>query len=357
MTAGDVLLVVNPRARGASTAVAAEATRLLERSGRVVEVAPADASPADASPADVPSAADAARRIGAVARAVGRARDRWGLVLAVGGDGTAGEAAEGLARGLGRWAPAAGPSAVRVHPEPTPPGPARVGPPETGPALLVLPAGTGNSLHRALWGDRPWDDVLGDALTPGLHRVRHLDLGRVDDDDRAFVLGASAGFLARVVEISSRLEGVGGRDKYRVAAVEAFGDRRPFPGRVVVDGAVVAEGPLTMVAVGGARHRAGEFRILPRSVLDDGLLDVCVIDDMDDAAFGELAGRVPAGGHLGRPGVTYVRGRSVVVERTDGEPLPAEVDGDLREGEHPRLALSVVPGAVPVVAAPEPLAG
>ncbi len=297
--AGTALVVVNPAARGDAENLGREVRAGLGAAGRKVVAA----DRFDGPDPDVD------------------------LVVAVGGDGTVREVALGLARSA------------------------------TGPPLLIVPGGTGNSVYRALWGDRPWPEVLDDALTPGRHRVRRLDLGRWADDGRAFLLGLSAGFMARVVEVSAGLDGTGGRERYQAAAVAALDDLRPFPGVVTVDGSVVADGPLTMVSVGGARHRAGTFQLLPRSVLDDGLLDVCTIGEVDAAGFAELAGRVVEGTHLGRPEVGYARGRSVVIERTDGEPLAVETDGDVEPGTGARVTVTVVPGAVPVVAPPDPVAG
>jgi len=141
------------------------------------------------------------------------------LVVAVGGDGTVREVALGLARSA------------------------------AGPPLLIVPGGTGNSVYRALWGDRPWPEALDDALAPGRHRVRRLDLGRWADDERAFLLGLSAGFLARVVEVSAGLEGAGGRERYRSRPSPRSTTCAPIPVVVTVDGSVVAEGPLTQVSV------------------------------------------------------------------------------------------------------------
>lgn len=316
-----VLVVRNPAAGGQAGELAATVTARLEAMGSSVETAETAPGP------------DGVARVVAVAHG-------FDLVVSAGGDGTARQVAEGLARGLGRW----------------PHG--RTGPaPESGPALLVAPGGTGNSVYRALWGDRPFGEVFDDALAPDRHRLRHLDLGRIEEDDRAFLLGASAGFLARVVEVSQRLQGVSGRERYEAAAVAALDGLRPFPGRVTVDGMTVAEGPLTLVSIGGARHRAGTFQLLPRSVLDDGLLDVCAVAELSQDGFVELAAEVVAGEHLGRPEVAYARGSSIVVERTDGESLAVEADGDLRPSTGSRVTIAVVPAAVPVLAPFEPVAG
>ncbi|MFD0069355.1 diacylglycerol kinase, partial [Streptomyces sp. NPDC127574] len=87
---------------------------------------------------------------------------------------------------------------------------------------------------------------------------------------------------------------------------------------------------------------------LPDSVMDDGLLDVCVVGTA--LPLHELPALSRDGGHVGREGVVYARGRSIVVERTDGHPLVFEYDGDVLETPGERFTLDVVPGALRVVA-------
>ena len=249
----------------------------------------------------------------------------WDAVVAVGGDGTVRTVAEAIARG-------------------------------TGPALLVIPGGTGNSMYRALWEDRPWPDVLGEALT-GRARVRHLDLLHIVGTDTVAMLGVSAGLIAETVKVSEGLVGASGRDLYSAAIITALGQHVPFPALVTVDGELLHEGPTSLVAIGGARHRSGTFQLLPRSVLDDGLLDVCLIRGVDAAEFVGLAGVVAAGEHIGRPEVAYAQGRSVTLERTDGAHLCVENDGDVRHEEEVRLTVEVLPSAVPTFVPLLPVAG
>jgi len=271
-----------------------------------------------------------------VAEAVAADGRELGVVV-VGGDGTVAEAAEGLARALGRW-PAGRPG----------------GPPATGagtPALLVVPAGTGNFSYRAIWGEAAWPDVLACALTGDdtSVQVRELDLARLVELDRVVLLGASTGLIAEVTEAALGFPEVAGRKRYYRALAAVLADPRSYPGRVLVDGDEVHAGSTTMVTVGGAQHRVGKFRVLPRSVLDDGLLDVCVIDgDLDDTTRTELAPLVLTGAHLGHSSVAYVQGSRVVIERTDGGPLRTEHDGEIVP-QLSRVTLEVAPGALPVV--------
>lgn len=260
----------------------------------------------------------------AVVTRAARGTDSPDTVLVIGGDGTAREAAEGLARaGAG------------------------------GPALLVVPAGTGNSVHRALWGDRPWHDVLRTALGERTAVRRDIDIAWAGLRERAVLLGAATGFVAEVTRRATELRDVAGPARYHRAMGDVLPSFQPYPGRVTVDGTVLHKGLTTLVIVGGAQHRVGTFRVLPHSELDDGLLDICVIDgELDQAERDELAPHVMAGTHVGRPGVCYAQGRHVIIERTDKLPLTFEHDGELWPHRCQSIDLQVEPGAVPVLVPP-----
>jgi diacylglycerol kinase (ATP) len=250
------------------------------------------------------------------------------LVVAVGGDGTVNEVTRALAV-----------------------------PGRTGPALCVLPAGSGNSTSRSLWGDRGWPEVV-DLLTANPAdgvRVRRIDLLRLREPGLVSVLGTSTGFLAQVLVDLARVDpALAGIDRYFAAAAGVLQDMPAHPTRVLVDGRVLSEGPTSSVAVGGGRHRAYSFQFLPRSELDDGLLDVSTIAAVSGPEAEELAALIPTGDHLDRPEVTYARGREVVIERTDGRPLVAEYDGSLLPDPGSRLTVEVLPDALTVLAATDP---
>lgn len=307
-------LILNPAARGGAATIAGAAAEALGARGFTAEVVNTDA-PGGC----VAAAREAAQRTGT------------SVVISIGGDGTAREVAQGMAEGLGTW-PDGGP------------------PPLVAPPLLILPAGTGNSVHKAIWGDRSWSETL-DAAFDGTAQRRDLDLLRIEGQDRAVLLGASAGFLRWSVETTARFPELSGRDLYAAAGLVAAQELRPFSGRVSVDGRLLADGPMALAAVGGARRRGGSLALFPRSVLDDGLLDVCVLlASGPDEVIPQLLGAMEAK-HLDLPGVHYAQGRAVTLECLDG-PLAFEHDGDLWGGDDATLQISVVPRAVPVVSPP-----
>lgn len=282
-------------------------------------------------------------------RRAARRNEALDLVIAVGGDGTVREVAEGIVRGTGRW-PGDGRATEAASLD--------------APALFVAPGGTGNSFYRALFADIPVEEALGMVFAEDHAgaKIRWLDMGRLVERDQAVVLGASAGFLASVLDAARAAPNVTGRQRYEQAALELIGrpDAMGTAVRVVVNGELLVEGRLLLVALGGARHRGGSFELLPRSLLDDGLFDICAVTMAPSARLGELLLSVAAGTHLEEPEVTYAQGQKVTIEAVGSQPVPVELDGDVLDASAPSLrtvTFEVIDGALAAWAGDPPPAG
>jgi diacylglycerol kinase (ATP) len=261
----------------------------------------------------------------ALGRPAGAAPGAPDLIVVIGGDGTVREAVQGLVPATGNA------------------------------ALAVVPGGTGNSGYKMLWGERPWSESLKAILTDtgvgGSVRLRRLDLARLAETRNYVYLGACSGVIADAL-LTARELPLKGRERYARAYADTAAGYPPYPGRVTVDGRVVHEGPTVLANVGGGRYRGGRFLVLPDSLLDDGLLDVCVIGG------GVPADQVPEltldAAHMDHPATVYARGRTITVERTDGRRLPLEHDGEYQPGIGGAATFEVLPGALPVWAPATP---
>lgn len=238
------------------------------------------------------------------------------IVVAVGGDGTAGEVARGLAE-VGQGAP----------------------------PMLVAPAGTGNSNFKGLWGDLPWSDVVETVFGAAAWTSRPMDLMTIAELGTTSLLGASAAMIPESLELSKSLP-MTGRERLLTAAMQVLESYKPYPGRVTVDGEVLTDDPALLVVVGGVRYRGGLLELLPDSLVDDGLADVCVVgSEVPVQEFGLAAF---SGGLTELPGVRYGRGSEIIVERLDGQPMKLEHDGELELGPHTSYRVNVVPSAISV---------
>ena len=212
--------------------------------------------------------------------------------------------------------------------------------------MLIIPAGTGNSSYRELFGVIPWTELLTAAL--GGPTSRPVDLNRVQPTGELSLLGFSCGWFAQIVETAAADETTAGPAKYAAAAMATAAAPTMFNAEVELDGEPFAGGALGLVAVGGARVRGGVFPVLPQSSVDDGRLELLAIDAVDAAGFAELMEKVLQGRDSGDPRVH--RGSGVTVLIRAGEILPVEVDGDLWDKHAGETRVEVVPGALRVVA-------
>jgi diacylglycerol kinase (ATP) len=248
------------------------------------------------------------------------AAGRVEAVVAVGGDGTVGACAAGLAD--------AGPGARA--------------------ALGVIPAGGGNDAARSL--GLPAGDPLAAAGLLARLRRRPADLATVAG--RAYLNVAGAGFDSEVNRFANqRLGWAGNRPRYVGAVLVQLAVGRVADFELVLDGrAQRLSGWL--VAVANGPGYGGGMRVAPHASLDDGLLDVVVIHAVGKLEFLRTFPKVFSGRHVEHPAVAVHRAARVELDadRTlavyaDGEPagaLPATFE--VRPAAVTVLAADPAPG-------------
>ncbi len=108
--------------------------------------------------------------------------------------------------------------------------------------------------------------------------------------------------------------------------------------------------PTLLLEVGIGNIVGGGFRLTPHARPDDGLFDVCAIRRL--GLFGFL-GKLPLamlGWHGGLSGVRMFQATRLLVQAVDGQPLVAQLDGELRTHSGP-VTIDMAPAALPVLLA------
>ena len=253
-----------------------------------------------------------------LAREASRSYD---VIAAVGGDGTVNEVASGILL--------AG---------------------ETKTALAVIPFGTGNDAAQLL-GIRSIADAVN-ALASGTTRtmdaieVRCHDAGK--ERTRYALLYAAVGFAGELLKCTTptvkRL--FGPRYCYSVGFFRALlGFRSPT--MLVRCDDREFNGRMFLVSAGNAEIvGAGTMRLSPGAKVDDGQLNVNVIEDLGRLETARWFPKVLKGIHTTHPKVRYFVAKAVTVEC---EPLmEVQMDGELYG--HTPATFEVRPGAIRVIA-------
>ena len=227
---------------------------------------------------------------------------KWGIeagfhrIVAMGGDGTVNEIANGM---LNRDA-----------------------------VLAVIPAGTGNDFIRMLGIPADPFEAL-DVLTNG--RERTMDLGQVADD-RYFVNGVGIGIDAQVARDVLQMKRLQGAAAYVSAAVREVFRFKAFP--VTIESADwQLDATCLSIGLSNGKFAGGGFKLAPEADIVDGRIDISAIEDYSRLERLVRLPRVRAGKHLGWQKVHYrqlteatIASPSKLIAHVDGEPyrLPSE---------------------------------
>jgi YegS/Rv2252/BmrU family lipid kinase len=251
-----------------------------------------------------------------------------------------------------------------------------------GAVLGVLPGGRGNDLARVLGID---EDAVKACATIASGVSRAMDLGEVTDagserHGRAYVGIASVGFDSDANRIANEAPAWLGGLVYVYGALRALLSWRPARFEIELDPPGERRSFLAYsVGVANSKAYGGGMRAAPGAMLDDGLLDVMVLESVGKVRFlTRILPKVFKGTHVQEPCVSVFRAREVSISAdrpfamyADGDPIgdlpvrvralpgsitvltPALDPADPAFAPSPLFAAAAAAGA----GAPEPLAG
>lgn len=213
---------------------------------------------------------------------------------------------------------------------------------------LVVPTGSGNDFGKAL-GISSVQTALG-AWRRFCERgdnVREIDLGviRSEEKETLFCCVASVGLDVEANTRANRMPAwLRRRGGYLLAAAWSLGWSRPVHVSLLA-AEFQSSGMAWLVAAGNAHRYGGGLQIVPQASLDDGLLDVCMVDKMSKIKLLCALPTVFWGGHTGLKEVRYFRTRQMHLEARP----ELEIYADGEPAGHTPAEFSVLPQAFKVI--------
>ncbi len=245
--------------------------------------------------------------------------DGYDAVIAMGGDGTANEVANGL---------------LQVT---------------SPPPLALLQTGTGCDLSRLL--GLPVS-LMAQAQLIARGETQRVDVGycrytnaELVSKERAFLLLAGAGFTSAVIERSLGMKRWVGGSAYFVAALLELFRAQAIPSQLTMDGTAEQVAIVETMVLNAPWVGSGMFAG-PGANAQDGLLEALLVLGVSRWRLLNVVLRVYRGSHIDQPGVRYGTTKRVAVEPE--APMPVSVDGEV-VGQTP-AEFWLAPGALTVVA-------
>ncbi len=193
----------------------------------------------------------------------------------------------------------------------------------------VIPKGSGNDFARNFSNHKNFSNI--DALIDG--EAMSLDL--IKCNNYYCVNMVNIGFDCSVVKEAERLKrfklvtaGLSYILGVVVALFKPFGTKM----KLIFDDGEVVEEELTLTAIGNGKFCGGGFKTSPLALLNDGIMDICIVKKISRLTFISLVSKYKKGTFLGNKRamkvLTYKRVPHFKMEFEN--PIPICIDGEIK---------------------------
>lgn len=204
---------------------------------------------------------------------------------------------------------------------------------------VISIGGTGNDFVKYFKG-RDFSQVKN--MLYGQHQL--IDIIRVNDNYSINV--CNFGFDSVVCNTANALIAKGKKNPYNKGVAVAVMIGRFNKINVVADGEKLGGRRILLCTLANGCSVGGEFICAPRSVIDDGLIDICYIRTMSLLKFLRLLPIYTQGHHLDNPKFSrkIIYRRAKHVEVTSKEQIELCLDGEMLPGN--KFVIDILPKAI-----------
>lgn len=188
--------------------------------------------------------------------------------------------------------------------------------------LGVIPLGTANDFAQQAGIPEDVNHAMDVIL-----RRKPVRIDTASLNGRRFLNVSTGGIGAEATaETPSHFKETMGGIAYAITGLRKLADYTPSRG-VFRSGGFVLEREFLLFAIGSARSSGGGTMVTPHASMTDGLLDLCIVENMSRREFARTVLRLRKGEHVGGAGVHYVRVPDLTIEGT--KPISVNVDGEV----------------------------
>lgn len=214
--------------------------------------------------------------------------------------------------------------------------------------LGFIPAGSGNDFARGFGIPMQIKQAL--ELIVGPHALMQADVIR--NGQRVAVCSIGTGFdglAARVTNTASYKKWLNrlylGKLAYVISLVRVLVTFKPCETTVTIDGHKHTFQDAWLIATANSPHIGGGMAICPEAMPTDGVADICVVSGISKLKFLSVFPRVYKGTHTSLEAAHFLRGKHIQI--ATAKPLDIHMDGE-SAGFSP-VVLEVLPAAIQVI--------
>jgi YegS/Rv2252/BmrU family lipid kinase len=199
--------------------------------------------------------------------------------------------------------------------------------------LAVFNGGTGNDVHSLLYKNKSFEEQLQTVLTA---EAKPIDAGRCNE--KYFLNGVGIGFegaVAKSLMGKKKRPGKAGFMGAILRKVFFYSSRKYY----TISDEWNSETENLLISVMNGHRAGGGFHIAPSSKIDDGWMDVVMVEKLHPFLRLRWLPVIEKGEHLGLPFIRHFRSKKIVI--TGDETVQAHLDGEYYEAK--RLEIEILP--------------
>lgn len=210
--------------------------------------------------------------------------------------------------------------------------------------LSCCPCGSGNDFVKYYGGEEAFRDIEALINAPS----HQIDLIKINDTYSLNVV--NFGFDTHVAKTMEKVRNkkiIGGKNAYNTGVFSSVLFAMKNQAEIYADGERLnPDGKFLLCTAANGKYVGGAFQCAPRSVNDDGLMEICMVKPISRFKFVKLLGPYTAGKHLDDPNfkdiIEYRRCSRLEVNAPEG--FSVCIDGELLDTTH--FVCKVMPGAI-----------
>ncbi|MEO1288095.1 MAG: diacylglycerol kinase family protein [Chloroflexota bacterium] len=209
--------------------------------------------------------------------------------------------------------------------------------------LGTIPAGTGRDFARGMGIPLDTFEAAEYVLTQATPKQIDIGLARFGDEKRYFHNFANAGIASDVV---ARVEKSGKHQwSFLMSVLSSLASYRPEAVTIELDGEHWFEGNIIVAGIGNGKSTGQGILLAPDAILDDGLFDVVIGEQMPLWELVQVFPKIYAGTHIGHRRVHHQRAKHVKLISRTGKAIGMDLDGEASDGAM-EIVYEVVPSAI-----------
>ncbi len=205
----------------------------------------------------------------------------------------------------------------------------------------LIPNGTGNAFMKELGLQKSdWKKAIDIILQ---QHTQTLDVGSFETENskRYFINAVGMGFVSQVAQAAIPVKWMG-NIAYTFATLFKLIKLKPQRYELVIDGEKIVKSGV-FVEVANSQYTGTNFLIAPKANLQDGLLDIVILNKISRLRLLRLFTSIYDGSHIQYPEVEYIQAKEVsVIEERPSKLIP---DGEI-VGKTP-VSFKCLPNSLP----------